>query len=78
MYVLADVEYDYTFLPVIFKCSVQTPTQACTYKFYESLDDEYDEGGRFHGLTMSSASSVATVVETDSSPKEYYIHTYSV
>jgi len=77
LYVLASVEYDYTYLTAIFKCSAQTPTQVCTYKFYESLNDEYEDAW-FNGLTMSSANSVATVVESYSSPTEYYIHTYSV
>ena len=78
LYVLASVEFDYTYFTAIFKCSAQTPTQSCTFKFYESLNDEYDNGVSFYGLTMTSANSVATVVETESTPKEYYIYTYSV
>ena len=78
LYVLASVEHDYTYMTAIFKCSAQTPTQVCTYKFYEDIHDEYDNGASFYGLTMSSANSVATVVQTYSSPTEYYIYTYSV
>lgn len=78
LYVLASVEYDDSYLTAIFKCSAQSPTQVCTYKFYENAEDEYDNGASFYGLTMSSANIVATVIETHSSPTEYYIYTYSV
>lgn len=78
LYVLAEVEHDYNYYPIIFKCSISNPTQACTYILLESLNEEYDDGYDIHGLTMTSAKSVAFSVETYSTPKEYYIHTYSV
>ena len=72
LYFLADFYSDYFSGHVLFKCSVQRPSEACSFKFYEIVGENYET----FGLTMVTETTLATMFR-DYDDDTYKVATFS-